>query len=273
MFTIETMEETKTNALINIGQSKVVEKAYEDITSPAAKKLGEALSTIIDITNTILWPIKFGNEKTKLYFENNINKYKKKLESIEDDKILNVPTEISKPILERFTYLSNEDLSNAFVFLLSNASSSETINLAHPGFISVIDRLSPDEAKVLAYLKGVGSIPKLDITCSSTTDTTYEYVIQNSTDIENIISLTFPENIDLYLDNLESLGIIKSVSYYHTDMESNFKKIEDNYEEKFNLFNKEGLSSEVHNTRKGIEKGMYIVSSYGALFLKACIDK
>jgi hypothetical protein len=267
------MEENKINALVNIGQSKVVEKAYDDLASPAAKKLGEALSTIIDISSTILWPIKFGNEKTKLYFENNISKYKKKLENIEGDKVVNVPTEISKPILERFTYLSNEELSNAFVMLLSNASSSDTINLAHPGFISVIDRLSPDEARVLAYLKGVGSIPKIDITCIDPKDNSYVFVVQNGTGIENIVSLTFPENINLYLDNLESLGIIKSVPYYHTDMEEDLKKIETDHAEIFNLHNKEGLSAADHEKRKGIEKGMYVVSSYGALFLKACIDR
>ncbi|MES2515304.1 MAG: DUF4393 domain-containing protein [Bacteroidota bacterium] len=266
------MEENKINALVNVGQSKVVEKAYDDIASPLAKKLGEALSTIIDISNTFLWPIKFGNEKTKLYFENNINKYKKKLENIDGDKVVNVPTEISKPILERFTYLSNEDLSNAFVLLLSNASSSDTINLAHPGFISVIDRLSPDEAKVLKYLKDVESIPKLDITYSNSADNSYVFVIQNATGIEKKVSLTFPENINLYLDNLESLGIIKSVTYYHIELEAELKKIETDSAELFNEHNKEGLSASDHESRKRIEKGMYVVSSYGDLFLKACID-
>lgn len=267
------MEENKINALVNIGQVKVVEKAYDDIASPAAKKLGQALSTIINIGNTILWPIKFGNEKTKLYFENNINKYKKKLEGIEDSKVISVPTEISKPILDRFTYLSNDELSNAFVTLLSNASSSDTINLAHPGFISVIDRLTPDEARVLAYLKEVESIPRLNITCSDPKDNSYVFVVQNVTGIEKKISLTFSDNINLYLDNLESLGIIKSVTYTHLDLAEDFKKIEDDYSALFNEYNKEGLSAEDHEKRKRIEKGMYVVSFYGQLFLKACIDK
>jgi len=50
-------EESKINALVNIGQSKVAEKAYDDLLSEPSKKAGNALGTIVNIGNTVLWPI------------------------------------------------------------------------------------------------------------------------------------------------------------------------------------------------------------------------
>jgi hypothetical protein len=142
-------ESSKVNALINIGQGKLVQKIYEDLLSEPSKKAGLALSTIVNVGNTVLWPVKWFNERTRIYFESNLKKYEKNLQEVPEDEITEVPTEISNPILDRFVYVSNEELSDAFVKLLTSASSSKTAKNAHPGFIQIIDRISPDEAKIL----------------------------------------------------------------------------------------------------------------------------
>ncbi|NHQ79418.1 Abi-alpha family protein, partial [Elizabethkingia miricola] len=139
------------NSLINIGNNKIVEKVYDDIISNPSKKVGETLGTIIDISNTLLWPIKWANARTRIYFVNNLKKYEEKLSRINLEKIIEVPTEISMPILERFTYVSNEEIGNAFVNLLTSASNIDTVQFAHPSFIQIIDRLSPDEARIIKY--------------------------------------------------------------------------------------------------------------------------
>ena len=150
------------NSLINLGNNKVVEEAYKDILSNPGKKIGEALGTIMNIGNTLLWPVKWANERTRIYFENNLKKYENKLSQLEDDKIIEVPTEISMPILERFTYVSNEEISNAFVKLLLSASNVDTIQYAHPSFIQIIDRLSPDEAQIIKYFSKNFAVPYID---------------------------------------------------------------------------------------------------------------
>jgi hypothetical protein len=192
-------EESKINALVNIGQSKVVEKVYRDLLSQPSKKAGNALGTIVNIGNTLLWPIKWANERTRLYFENNLNRYEKELEKIPEEEITEVPTEISMPIIERFTYTSNEELSKAFVNLLTSASSVKNINKAHPGFIQIIDRLSPDEAILLRYLSSIIGIAALTIRHHNKKEKSseYVYVFQNKTDIEKkVTGLIFPQNIN-----------------------------------------------------------------------------
>ena len=267
------MDEQKINALVNVGQSKVVEKAYDDLVSPPAKNVGTALSTIIDIGNTVLWPIKWLNERTRIYFQTNLIKYEERLNQIPEETVTIVPTEISMPILQRFTYVSNEELSNAFVKLLTSASSTETISKAHPGFIYTIDRLSPDEARILAYLKDKEDIPRIDVKFyEDPTKTTFTHIALNITGIEGKTKLDNPENTDLYLDNLISLGLIKLADYYHTNLEDAYKELEDGLKVEIQKYRKENIDDKQFDRQIRVDKKMYLVTNYGRLFLDACID-
>lgn len=270
-------EETKVNALINIGQSKIVEKAYDDILSEPSKKAGSALGTIINIGNTVLWPIKWVNERTRIYFENNLKKYEEKISQIPEDKIIEIPTEISMPILERFTYTSNEELSNAFVNLLVSASSIDDINKAHPGFIQIIDRLSPDEALLLKYLAGVDCIATLDIQYYEFFDdqvrkNEYVHLLKNATSLQNKVELKFPENINIYLENLTSLALIQERTYYYTNCEEDFIEIEKINNEYLSIVFDKYDEKQLSKAKK-VKKGMFEKTQYGELFIKACIQK
>lgn len=267
-------EETKINALVNIGQSKITEKAYNDLLSEPSKKAGNALGTIVNIGNTVLWPIKWVNERTRIYFENNLKKYEQKLESIPEEKVTEVPTEISMPILERFTYTSNEELSNAFVNLLTSASSIDTINTAHPGFIQLIDRLSPDEAILLKHFKSNPAIPVLTIKHYDNPEKSSEYlfVFKNKTGLEvRIQEIKFPENINIYINNLESLGLIKYSDYFYVELEKEYEIIEKQHKQLLeNHFNKYSEEKDLKKAKKE-SKGMYELTDFGELFISACI--
>ncbi len=269
------MDETKVNALINIGQSKIAEKVYDDIVSDPSKKAGSALGTIVNIGNTVLWPIKWVNERTRIYFENNLRKYEEQLSKIPEEKIVEVPTEISMPILERFTYTSNEELSNAFVNLLTSASSIDDINKAHPGFIQIIDRLSPDEALLLKYLINVDSVAALTIRYHKDfmmpeKKSQYVDLLENVTLLEKRVDLKFSENIAFYLDNLCALGLLQAKEEFYTSLENDFIEIEELHKEYldivFNVYNNDELKK-----AKTTLKKMYEKTYYGKLFIQACI--
>lgn len=270
-------EESKINALINIGQSKIIEKAYDDILSEPSKKAGSALGTIINIGNTVLWPVKWVNERTRIYFENNLKKYEEKISHISEDKIIEIPTEISMPILERFTYTSNEELSNAFVNLLVCASSIDDVNKAHPGFIQIIDRLSPDEAILLKYLANVNCIATLGIQYYEFFDDPkrngeYVHLLKNATLLQNKVEFKFPENINIYLENLTSLAIIQERTYYYTNCEEEFLEVEKLNSEYLNVIFDKYDEKQLPKAKK-VQKGMFEKTQYGELFIKACIQQ
>ncbi len=90
------------------------DKVYEDLFQPKMKKAGEALATVIDVSNSILLPIKLLNERSKLIFESNIKRYSKKLENIDQNELQQVPEYVGLPILDKLTYISDSTLSEAF---------------------------------------------------------------------------------------------------------------------------------------------------------------
>jgi hypothetical protein len=266
------MEENKIFSLINLGQGKLLGQIYSDLAKPSVKKVGQSLGTVLDISNTILLPLKLINEKSKLIFQKNISKYEEKLSQLSDDKIITVPNEIGIPILDRLTYISNEEISDAFVNLLAKASSSDTINFAHPGFIPLIDRLAPDEAKLITYLHNKDFIPFITYHIYEKGKEAFhvpEYA-ENLTGLELNCSLNFPQNIKIYLDNLVSIGVLRhETTYFKTD-ETIYKKLEETYADSYKKLVEEHTAEKFK--APDLQKGYFDISDFGKLFIKACTD-
>lgn len=287
------------------------DKVYHDLFHPGMTKAGEALATILDIGNLVLLPLKLLNEKSRIYFKNNIEKYEEKLQKEKDFTLIDVPEYVGLPILDKFTYLNQEDLSEAFTNLLTKASFSETINLVHPAFITTLNNISADEAKLLFHLKDKVEIPFIDVILDKQVEKIpapddlnqsgrktreqlqlqikYAYqdrqqvkmnVAWNLTGLEKEVELSFPENIDLYLENLEFHGIIKyERTYYHEIQIDTYNKLETQvYSQTIS-----DIKSELEKVMKEqppeikseirIVKGFIEFTEFGKKFLAACIKE
>ncbi len=287
------------------------DKVYEDLFQPGMKKAGEALATVIDVSNSILLPIKLLNERSKLIFESNIKRYSKKLENIDQNELQQVPEYVGLPILDKLTYISEHTLSEAFINLLTKASSTKTINLVHPSFISTLNDLSKDEASILFQLQNKDTIPFIDLYAMRSTENvkkpehfdtrgpktreqlkqSLNYTFQdreeaeikwawNLTGIENYIKLDFPKNIDIYLYNLEKHNlIIFEREIYRKNQIPEYEKLEYEYykdiiqkfQEEINSFN-EDSKPENKTIKLEIKRGEMIFTDYGLAFLRACMS-
>jgi hypothetical protein len=74
----------------------LLKSVYGDLAKPGVEQAGKALSTIIGLGNTILWPVALANEKAKIALENNLEKYRKRLESTPKEHITEIAPEIPK---------------------------------------------------------------------------------------------------------------------------------------------------------------------------------
>jgi hypothetical protein len=213
---------------------------YDDLFSPGLKKAGEALETVLDGANLILLPLKLLNKKSRVFFDDNMKRYAEKLDEQSNLTVSKVPQYVGLPIVDKLTYLNQEDLAEAFINLLTKASFEETINMVHPAYINTLNNLSADEAKILFHYKSTERIPFIDIYLhryvekvkrpeyfddkgSKTREqlkTIFAYTEQNKedvfirsgwnlTDIQNDVELDFPENIDIYIENLTKNGIFE----------------------------------------------------------------
>lgn len=240
---------------------------YQDLAQPGVKAVGNALGTVLEFSTSFLLPVKLLNEKFKLNFTKRLNEYREKLEEIPEGKQCEVHPQIGAPIVEKLSYTTNEEIADLFTTLLANASNVDMVNTAHPSFVNMIERMSPDEARLLRYLEGKSEIQYCDFNAYIKEGKGFRTLFNHVTLLDNEVSFTFPQNIGAYLANFVSLGILKDMSPIYKVDKTQYNKIRD----KYNL--KQLEAKLVPNVFKSIsvDESYFEITDFGRLFIKACI--
>jgi hypothetical protein len=227
------------------------DKIYEDLLQPGLKRVGEALSNVFDFGNLIMLPFKLINERSRIYLRHNLELYERKLSQIKNEDLCKVQEQIGLPIIEKLTVINQTELSEIFINLLTKASSAKTLYLVHPAFLGILNNLSADEAIILFANRNYQNIPFIDIYINKKTykkdkpsfyheegpksSSQLKEILDYSTNIDEVsvktafnltglektMKLYFPQNIDVYIENLERSGIISFERdiYYGADIE------------------------------------------------------
>lgn len=171
--------------------------------------------------------------------------------------------------MEKLGYITNDEIADIFTNLLTKASSVDTVNLAHPSFVQLIERLSVDEAKIIRYLFNKKYIPCISFHAYYKGRDGFENLLEKGTFLSSEIVFSFPKNEKLYLDNLVSMGILDISHTFHLTNEAI-------YESLCELHKYEQLVDEFCNDEnfpfKEIEKekSFYQITDFGKSFIKAC---
>lgn len=256
---------------------------YEDAAQPSVRVVGKVLA---QCTSLFVTPI----GRTAEIFENNLHKYIDKLEGIKEAELVAPDTRILVPILEKLRYTDDEVVSDYYTQILATASIKDQSKKVMVTFIEILNRLSADELKILEYVNSrenyaqiedltdeeaikynlhkdikkvpiMGGFPVLNINIRKKDDPAYNTVRKNFNLIPELIELVVPENIDMYLDNLMSLGLLKKEQHNQYA----FGKIY-NFVEK-NSYIKE-VESKIGEDRKlEIERGRIDITNLGLKLL------
>ncbi|GAB3528523.1 hypothetical protein GCM10027443_06550 [Pontibacter brevis] len=281
------------------------DKIYEELLQPSFKNVGEALGTLFSMGNLILLPLKLYEQKSRMKFEVNLKRYAKKLEDSDAEAICEVPPYVGLPILDKLTYLDQHELSEAFINLLTKASTKATVNLAHPSFISTLNNLCADEARILFHYKHKESIPRIDLYIKKQQPAAPEPLISlhpdltllegeqrftpaqevhtkvawNLTGVEVFVKMDFPENVDVYIENLENLGILALETEVQLKKDiAIFKQLEHEIY-KTNMMNCREWVEKLNQERQHVLYSLYpkncyyYFTEYGKMFMKACIKE
>jgi Abortive infection alpha len=249
------------------GIPELLKEVYGDLAKPGVSQVGKALSAVLGLGNTVLYPLHLINEKTRITLENNLEKYREKLENIPEEKIILVPPEVGVPIAEKLTYVSNEEISEMYLNLLANSSNSDTASIAHPGFAKMIENLSPDEALILQTINFNRSFPFIEIRLNNS-DSTW-HTIADFVVTENIMSkINFKNNFRLYMSNLDSLGIIKiRRDIWMAPVEAYYPPLWESVKPSYAVLEKSLIGTD---KTLGYEKARADITPYGELFIAAC---
>lgn len=78
-----------------------------------------------------------------------------------------------------------------------------------PAFLEVVAQLTPDEARLLRWLSDRGPAPVVDLEAVSLIGRGTRRVLTRQTIVADRAGCAAPENVDVYLANLERLGIVE----------------------------------------------------------------
>lgn len=257
------------NELVDLVKAtpNILGQVYGDLAKPSVIAVGTALGTVFEFSTSFLLPIKLLNEKFKLNFTKRLDEYRGKLEQIPKEKQCEVHPQIGTPIIEKLSYTTNDEIADLFTTLLANASNIDMVNTAHPSFVNMVERMSPDEARILKYLKGRSEIQYCTFNGDDIKGEGYQTLDDHVTLLSDNVNLMFPKNTKAYLANFVSMGIIIDMSSVRKVDKTVYNKIR----ERWGLKQKE--SQLVPNNFKSISvtESFFKITDFGRLFISACI--
>lgn len=259
-----------TNGLLQVVQEALkvpglLVEIYGDLARPGVRQVGKALDTVFGLGNTILWPIIWANERSKIYLEKNLEDYRKRLEQLPEDKIISVAPEIGVPIAEKLTYVRDDKLSDLYITLLAKASCVDTVSQVHPSFVNVINNLSPDDAQLLEYFVENGSMEFVNAKWENFAKNMYNIAGDLLIAPKHLSSLAFPQNVPAYISNLAGLGLV-SIHRDRTLYESDeYNVLEAHWTSEFPPDSAPELARELT-----FDHGSITITDFGAQFIDAC---
>ncbi|MCM0612420.1 DUF4393 domain-containing protein [Marinobacter sediminum] len=189
-----------------------VEKAYDDIASPAFKEIGEAARNTVKASRFLLAPIDY----LAAQHERWLNFLKRVNEKVPEENLIPAHPQLAGPVFEGLKYQEqNSLLAELFLNLLARAIDKERANEAHPAFATIISQLSPDEAQIIFYLsKGERPLKQYSPFNLETKLFEKKEVRENHFPLEHLV---FPQNYFLYLDHLNSLNLAGAWQHGHQE--------------------------------------------------------
>ena len=130
----------------------------------------------------------------------------------------------------------------------------------------MIERMSPDEAKIIKYLKGKVDIPYCNFNGNLLKGEGYRTIVDHATLLIDKVELQFPQNLNAYLANFISLGILIDMYGVYRSNEEFYNPIK----ERYRLKQLESQFVPNHFKSITVEKSYYKITDFGKLFIKAC---
>lgn len=184
-----------------------VPKFLDEGLTPVAKECGERLADIVNLVFTPIIKAKAIRDKRLELFLSELNDETKK---IPEQNLVEPPLNIVGPALEDVGkyYHDQEYLRKCFAKLIASSMNKECY--VHPSFITIIEQLTSDEAKILMILPKKGRYEPLINICVEKQGVDGTFTIYRNCGMLGFeAKCTFPENISLYIDNLKRLELVE----------------------------------------------------------------
>jgi len=184
--------------------AKVIEKAYDDAVSPAAREAGKVAADIVRTARLLLAPFQLA-AAFQDRFERVIERIRTR---VPEEKQVAPPGEVIGPAVRQMQYLDEENpLWKMFEELLTRAVDADSTERVHPSFAHLIAQLSRDEAVILYKLRGDKAFSVVDtMDYHKGTNRFFNRKFEHSTIPTQ--DLQHSRQMDMYYSHLESLNLV-----------------------------------------------------------------
>ena len=255
----EIMDEEKQiiDAAKALGINELLPEVYHDMLQPAAREVGDGLAIIAKTVKLSLAPLEagiWGYEQIKDWLSVRVTGIltKRKVSRIEKP-----PLSIAGPLVFQLIFAKDEpELRELYASLLSSAMDANETS-AHPSFVSIIQQLTPDEAKILKYISSLDTDwPRLEEydEAEGYAQSSVQDQFKDWCEKSEVIHL---KKSNAYMDNLVRLRILYLFTQTNTEYEPGGHTRYGDYAPSV--------------TDK--EYALLELSSFGRLFLDSCIEK
>ena len=163
--------------------------------------------------------------------------------------------------------LSDVELRDRFGELIERSQAPEPPDGAHPAFRSIIDELTPDEARILRLLASDGPQPVVSVRSSPLIGRGEVTVLENVTLVGERAGCHRADAAPAYLDNLERLGLVRLLSEELTG-DGDYDVIESRPE----VEEAEAHITEERSQRARMVRGNVRLSRLGTLLCDICLE-
>jgi hypothetical protein len=239
-----------------LGLSELAPEVYRDMLQPAARQAGDGLATIAKAVKISLAPLEvaiWGYEQIKAWLSIRVTRI---LADREITKIEKPPLSIAGPLVFQLIFVQDEpELKELYASLLASAMDPSETSV-HPSFVSIIQQLTSDEAKILRHIAHLAEAwPCLSEGSADTgAKGTVSFQFKNWGEKAGASHL---DRSDAYLDNLLRLRILHHLSGSESKYEPGGHNRYGDYE------------ASISNT----EYAFIELTVFGRLFINACIEK
>lgn len=252
--------------------ANVKEKIYDDLIAPAAKQIGSGIGYVGGFVSTLLCrPLHHVDLHMKAYWDKADAEFSAKRAEIPKDQLIEPNLQLVHNAVQSLSAtVTVNELRSLFINLLASACDKRVASGVLPSFPSILQELTPDEAKLLCLFASQEANPfveKVILTYSK------DSLIPSTTRSNLFVSLfsekarcAHPENLPSYLDNLVRLRLIEIPHGLGYSDKSLYKEIMDLEEIK-------EWTSKKHEdpeSKYDIDFKLVHLTSFGAKFCSLC---
>lgn len=197
-----------------LGSTKIPDslksEAYRDLAKPAVQHIGRWIGAVCGKLDKY-------SERMELENQAATETIKKHFEQIPEKYRTNPTPQITLSAEQGFLLSTGQpNLQELFINIIKSSCDTRTASGVLPSFVTIIQQLTPDEAKILKYCYICcirnSQLPILQIQVQNLKDGKpedgYTIYLDHFTNIGHLAKCEHPENAAMYITNLERLGTL-----------------------------------------------------------------